>query len=175
MRHLPNEIDKAGQERDFDKWTKVLFDRTTSAKSLAERKNMLEEFESADKKWSKVKISSKKDLEIVEKMAIELRNELDHLRNTQPRCWEKPLDYPEVFSEYKEQMKNSVKKHRQALSLLEGFSRLEANSKRTDIQSNIDHCIRVLKKGRNFLDFRNKGMLKASLQLFKQNSTASVR
>ena len=123
------------------------------AKDLAKNKSISEEFETAKQKWSKVKVPAKKDLEKVEKMAIELRNELVHLRNTQPKCWEKPLDYPEVFSDYKEQVKNSVRKHRQALSLLEGFSRLEVNSKRIDIQNSIDHCISVLKKGRKFLDF----------------------
>ena len=146
---MPNEIDKTGQERDIDRWAKRLFDKV----ALAKRESISKEFETAKQKWSKVKVPTKKDLEKVEKMAIELRSDLAHLRNTQPRCWEKPLDYPEVFSDYKEQVKKSVRKHRQALSLLEGFSRLEVNSKCIGIQSSIDYCISVLKRGRKFSDF----------------------
>lgn len=150
---MPNEIDKTGQERDIDLWTKEFFDKVAFSKALAKRKSICEEFETAEQKWSKVNVPDKKDYEKIEKLAIELRNELVHLRDTQQRCWEKPLDYPAIFLDYKEQVKESVRKHRQALSLLEGFSRLDAKSKCIGIQSSIDRCVSVLKRGRKFLDF----------------------
>lgn len=82
---------------------------------------------------------------------MELRTELPHLRNIQPKCWEES-DYDKAFSNYIVLVDKSVSKKRHALMLLEDFVPLEVDRKRRGIQSKIDHLTDVLNKRKNLLD-----------------------
>ena len=103
----------------------------------ADEQNLLKEFEVAKRKWSKARFPTKEKLETIEKIAMELRTELPHLRNIQPKCWEES-DYDKAFSSYIVLVEKSVSKKRHALMLLEDFASLEVDRKRRGIQRDAD-------------------------------------
>jgi len=144
---LSDKIDASRQNLEIEEWTKNLI----AKQAKAEGQHILREFETAKQKWSKARFPTKEKLETIEKIAIQLRTELPHLRNTQPKCWEEP-DYEKVFSNYKKLVEKSVPENRHALMLLEDFSLLEVDRKRRGIQSKIDHLTSVLNKRKNLLD-----------------------